>query len=1113
MAKTIFAGRKNFNRDFTEYLVGMASEGKESRLFPSFRKKKDDDETYPRIFLLCGGAGTGKSAMAGQWIEMSRGIGSEIKKPIKVVTLDCEEILSKNMMMLGTLIEALHGAFSNEELGSTGYFSEYAHIERRIEHVHEKVEQLCKREWSPDGAPPKETRHRPEGAGNERNGSDDGHGASEEQLKDTAFTHWLRGNGKLPEDELDLYENSDYRLSKALVNGIIQLSADYPVVVAIDGFDHMHNKEIEEWLRTVFLGKLYQRKNRVMVIISGRGNFLRNFRNDFPETLLYAIKFDDYPLTLSNIADCAQACQVKLSAGEIRDIEEITGGIPFIVRDVLGLVKDKVPVREILDAGDRSPETADRAAVLEIHRFLKQCPNNVLKKKIIHCSLMRQLESNVLAKLWNVAYADVGALLTDFAARYPFIVTVKNGHRGNAMLRDYLIKENSAGKDSEIVSIIKEFSATASPLFASQVAQLRTAIATVDKRYDDERFTETLLAYSNALLWNERDALFEMLPGVFLECLQYNSAFAVRLLQCIDEFRPLLTGKQANIADTFISGILSSHPMSMWLGMVPSPEETAMLKLIEDNSAHCTDLQIALLRCRQGELQYRLGDYDQACGKFESCIPLAEESEGLKKTLLDDFCSLGTRLFDAGNNDAVVRVYRFVTMHRPENHEAWYTLGKAQTALGLTGESAVSYVKALELKPDLHDAWYRLGLAYHTLESFQQAVEALNNVLGMDAGNAHAWHILGRSYRALERFEEAARSLTKAVEIEPENKEAWTERGEAQAALQRYEEACVSFEKAVQIDGKLHRAWFALGQANYRLGLFPKAVAAFESAIERAPNNKEYIYNMALACHAAGDFDQAVRNWGKVMELDPANNQALYQMALSLHAQGQYSDAIQLYKQAAAGLPKNIEVFLNTGRAYHAQGLFNDAVDMYRKALQIDPAEPEVWDDMGLVFTAMGLYGDAIQAYKELTRIAPDWDHAWRHLGDTYYLIRHYENALQSYEKVVELNPKDYLAWGSLGQTHYTLGAYDKAIDAGSRALALKPGELWIQSNCAMSTLLSGNIEGAKAEYDKVMGLAKTRDELTQQIAALEGVLAHSPHLAQAGEILVKLKDALKERA
>jgi len=46
-----------------------------------------------------------------------------------------------------------------------------------------------------------------------------------------------------------------------------------------------------------------------------------------------------------------------------------------------------------------------------------------------------------------------------------------------------------------------------------------------------------------------------------------------------------------------------------------------------------------------------------------------------------------------------------------------------------------------------------------------------------------------------------------------------------------------------------------------------------------------------------------------------------------------------------------------------------------------------------------------------------------------------------------------------------------------------------------------------------VMGLAKTRDELTQQIAALEGVLAHSPHLAQAGEILVKLKDALKERA
>ncbi|HEX7509774.1 MAG TPA: hypothetical protein VF335_00605, partial [Chitinivibrionales bacterium] len=240
MAKTLFVGRKNFNRDFTEYLVRMAADAKEGRSFLPFRKKKDDEETYPRIFLLSGGAGSGKSALTGQWADLSRSIGVEIKKPIKTVTLDAEDVCSKNMMMLRTLIEALYTAFVDKEMGTEGYFSEYGHIERRIEHVHEKVGQLCKREWLPAalGAPKSGTQSL--SGGQAGSGSGKMEETNEEMLKDTAFMHWLRGNGKLPEDELDLYENSDYRLSKALINGIIALSVEYPVVIAIDAFDRIH---------------------------------------------------------------------------------------------------------------------------------------------------------------------------------------------------------------------------------------------------------------------------------------------------------------------------------------------------------------------------------------------------------------------------------------------------------------------------------------------------------------------------------------------------------------------------------------------------------------------------------------------------------------------------------------------------------------------------------------------------------------------------------------------------------------------------------------------------------------------------------------------------------
>jgi len=1110
MVKTIFVGRKSFKRDFTEYLVRMTADAKEGRSLMPFRKKKDEEETYPRIFLLSGGAGSGKSALTGQWAEMSRSIGLDIKKPMKVVTLDAEEILSKNMMMLRTLIEALYAAFVDEEMGSAGYFTEYSHIERRIEHVHEKVEQLCKREWLPDAlGSPQSVQQSPRG-GKEKSSSDHAHETNEETLKDTAFMHWLRGNGKLPEDELDLYDNSDYRLSKALVNGIIGLSADYPVVIAIDALDLMNNKEIEEWTRTVFLGKLFQRKNRVIVILSGRENVLRNFRNDFPETLLYSVVLDDYPLTRLDIAECTNAYQIKLSAEEVRLVEDRTGGNPFAVRNVFGLVKDKVPLSEIL--GDRPSFTggANEAVVSEIRHFLRLCPNAVVKRKIIHCSLMRQLESNVLAKLWNVSYADVGALLADFASRYPFITAVESGQRGNSILREYLIEETASGKDGELMSVIKEFGETAAAIFLSQTAQLRTAIPSIDKRYGDERFAEALLAHVNALLWNDRKGLFEMLPGVFLECLHYNSELGIRVLQCIDEFRPLLTKKQALMADTLISGILSSHPMSMWLEMSLSPEENAMLKLLEENAVHCNDLQSALMHCRQGEALYRHGEYEPACEKFETCLPLVAESEGFKKTLVDDFCALGSKLFAAGNNAAVIRVFGFVTQHRPDNYEAWYTLARAQTALERTADSVFSYVKTLELKSDLYDAWHRLGLAYFALQSFPQAVESLNNGLGLNPGNAEAWFIAGRAYRIMGSFEEAAASLTKAIELTPENKDAWMERGLAQAALAWHEEAAGSFERTVQLDAKFHQAWHGLGQAYFQLGNFPKAIEAYNAALTHAPGAKDYLYSLALACHAAKDFDQAVRIWGKVIEIDPTNHTALYHLALSLHAQGQFSDAIQFYKQAASAMPADMAVVLNMGRAYHAQGLFNDAVDMYRKALQLNPDQPDAWDDLGQVFASMNLYGDAIQAYRELVRIAPDSNQGWYHLGHTYYTLRHYEDAQQCYAKAAELKPDDYLAWGSLGLTRYALGAFDKAVEAAARALVLKPDELWIQANCALSTVLSGNIEAAKAQYDKVIALCQTSEELAQSASMLENVIARSPQYLQAGDILAKLKEALK---
>jgi tetratricopeptide (TPR) repeat protein len=1120
MAKSIFAGRKNCKRDFYDYLIRMAVDTKGARHLLPFRKKKDGDETYPRILLLYGAPGTGKSAMVRQYIDIAQAMGPELKKPLKIVSVDCEEILLKNVMMLRTLIQSLYAVFSSEEVGSAGCFSEYAQIERRITYIHEKVEHLCNREWDsermtangPDQGIPND--FQPDKEKNSKGSSalEGNRRTDEEGRKQKAFTTWLHDTGKLQEDELDIYENSDYRLSKALVNGIIQLSQQYPVILAIDSFDRVSNREIEEWMRDVFLGKLFERKNNVLVILSGRGDFLRNYRNVFPEELLHAVNFDDYPLTRFDIADCAQSYQVQVSKEQVDRIEDVTNGIPFVVRNLLGLVKDTASLAEQLDALGRTKGAIEQMVIAEVNRFLTYCPDHAVTRNIVQCACMRRLEYTILSKLWNVAFADVGPLIAEYAARYPFIVDDQTQVRGHALLRDYCIKAAAQGNEKEIISMVEEFGTLAAPLFLDQITQLSTAVALIEKRYEDDRFQEAILAYCNALLWHDRRRLFQILPGILLECLQYNCMFAVRLLQCIDEFRVTLDSELIRVVDTYINGILSYHPMGTWLDTVPGEEETAMVRLIEEHAADCDERQLALLDCRQGELQYRLKDYPKASEHFEKCLPFTKDSDAFKKNIIDDLFALGNKLFAAGSHEAAVRVFKHVVDLKPDDYEAWYTMGRSQTELGRTADSALSYVRTVELKPDLHDCWRRLGMAYFGLESYENTVEALTRALGMKSGSGMDWFTLGRAYGKLERYDDAVLALKKAAELEPDDKNIWIESGAANASAGSHENAEVSYEKAVKLDQQLHQAWFGLGKALYRLGQFAKAMAAFGNALSIVRDNKEYIYHMALACHAAQDYDAAIRNWGKYIEIEPSNYQAHYRMALSIHARGQYSDAIQFYLKAAEGLPENIEIPHNLGRAYHAQGLYNDAVEQYRKALQVDPSKPELWDDLGLVFTEMNLYGDAIQAYKELVRLTPDWKDAWYHLGHTYYLIRHYENALQSYGKAVEIDPRYYLAWGSLGLTYYALRNYEKAIEASSKAVSIKSDEMWVQNNLALSTFLSGNLPQAAVEYDKVIILAKTREDLQPPITALEDVIARSPEGEKGKEILEKLKKVLSEK-
>ena len=1087
MAKEIFAGRRNFIRDFGRYLAAMAAEGKDTKSFLPFHKQADEEGLSPRILLFYGDAGTGKSALVDYCLDHARRLGSETKKPIKVLLLDGEDLSFRYTITVRALIEALYAVFIDEDTAIATYLNEYSQIRQRIDHVQEKVKLLMMNEWYYESA------------------------ALPDRERAPSFTAWLHENKKLADDELDLYENADYRLLKALVNGIVRLSAEYPVVLAVDAFDRIMTEETGDWMRTVFLGKLFERKNKVMVIISGRDNLTRGYRNGFREELLYSVNFNDILLTRSDINECAQIAQLKLGQEDLNGIEENSRGIPLVVRDILGLVKSNAPLADVLKEKQPAEASIDQMNVAEARRFLKFCPDGAIKKKIVQCALMYQLEGNVLARLWNVSYADVSKILTDLSEHYPFVYCKRMHETGHRLLRDRLIREVVAGENAELTAMVKEFGGAAAQLLSEQLGDLNTAIATMEKRYDDRRYQITLLAYCTSLVWDDAGRLFKILPGIVIECLHYNRCFALRLLRRIDEFRALLTQTQCKTLEIMKSGVPAFNPRGIWLFVPPGEEESALLKLLEEKSGDCSEIQRALLGCRKGEFYHRSAHYERACEEYELCLPYIKGSVTFANTVVDSLRAVGAHFLSSRNYDDAVRVYKQVVENRADDHDAWYALGRSQTETGMHAEAAVSYARTVELIPDLQVAWRALGREYYALESFDLAIQAFEKAPPEDAPNDSGdWHTVGKSYRALEQNEKAVEAFKKAAGLEPGNKDFWYDLATAYSGIGRDEDAAAAFEKTVRIDPGCIEAWSALGLINYQRGRFGASVEAYEKVLAADPNGKTALYTIAQSLHASGDFVKAVEYFRKFLELDPGSAGALYTMALSLHACGQHGDAIQFYKKAVEAGPANIDAWRNMGRAYRALGLDQDAVETYRKALALDPDKPELWDDLGLVFNAMGLWGDAIQCFKNLVKLGPDWAQAWYHFGLTYFNVRHFEDALKSYTTAVEVDPEYYLAWGSIGSTQYSLGNFDKVIEASSKALSLKPDELWVMYNLALAYVLSEKFDQAAIEYRKIISLAKSKEDLLQPISALSEVLEGNPGLAGAAGIVQQLKDALE---
>ena len=337
-----------------------------------------------------------------------------------------------------------------------------------------------------------------------------------------------------------------------------------------------------------------------------------------------------------------------------------------------------------------------------------------------------------------------------------------------------------------------------------------------------------------------------------------------------------------------------------------------------------------------------------------------------------------------------------VTRH-PENPQAWFDLGFAQSHLKKASEAIAAYHRAVDLTPKWFEANLNLGLAFATSGNNTEAEAALKNAVtlkpstGGDQALAKAWSALAE---VLEQSQpdEALADYQKATALDPRDAASSEAMGRLLEARGKTADAEQQYLRAVSLGSS--RALERLISLYLKEKRLPEAETWLRKYLQTYPQNGAAQAQLGKVLAAEGKTQEAIA----ALERSTRDPVITRELALLYLENKEYEQAVQLLRHLVQESPNDAELHWNYGEALLQQHTYAEAEQQLMQALRLNGGLKEAYAELAYAAERNKHYQLAIGALDARARYLPENAATYWLRAISYDSLRVNKRAIENYK-------------------------------------------------------------------------------------------------------------------